>query len=150
MSDPAMSPEAEIAPSVPALSAEGLREFVRCLFASTTALLADAGTLALLPSVRGVPCLLSGAIAFAIGLTILTLLGTPWVRSARRERRPLAESGIIALAGSVGRALGELGPSWLTGGTGVDDVDSKTVGAAVVFGGSPPSRKRLLFRLLHA
>ncbi len=144
--DIATSPETASAPLVSALGAEGAHEFIRYLAASAIALLADVGSLWLLTSVVQVPYLLSGALAFGIGLVIVYVLSVRWVFSERTIRSPLAEFAAFALIGVVGLALNEAILWLLTSALGLFYLVSKSASIIVVFSWNFSARKWLLFR----
>src|SRR5215470_3530950 len=75
--------ESEMSLSIAVIGSEGLHEFIRYAFASAVALSWDAGLLWVGTSVLGLPYLLSGAISFVVGLSIVYFLSICWVFANR-------------------------------------------------------------------
>lgn len=148
MSEPDIvtSPESETAPFVSTIGSEGLHEFIRYFVASAIALLVDIGSLWLLTSVAAVPYLLSGAIAFVLGLVTIYVLSVRWVFRKRLVVNPHLEFALFALVGIIGLALNEAVLSVLTGYFGVFYLLSKAASVVLVFSWNFAARKWLLFR----
>lgn len=144
--DIATSPEAETAPALATIGSTGLHEFIRYALASAVALAVDAGTLVLLTSFFGVSYLLSGAIAFVLGLATIYVLSVTWVFDHRALRSPLAEFAAFALIGLVGLALNEAILWLFTSLFGFFYLISKAMSVVVVFSWNFFARKYLLFR----
>ncbi len=143
--DIATAPEGETSPAVSLIGSEHTHEFVRYLLASVLALAADVSALFLLTSVAGISYLLSGALAFTLGLVVIYLLSTRWVFTTRSMQSPLAEFGIFAGIGLVGLALNALVLWILTGWLGVFYLISKFASIVLVFAWNFSARKWMLF-----
>ncbi len=143
------NPASEVAPGVSFIGSEGAHEFVRYFAASGIALIIDIGTLWLLTSVFNVSYLLSGALAFTLGLITVYVLSTRWVFSSHSIKSPLAEFGMFALIGLVGLGLNELVLWLLTGLLGVFYLTSKIASVALVFTWNFAARKWFLFSNTH-
>jgi putative flippase GtrA len=139
------TPEAETSPAICMIGAEGLHEFIRYFIASGVALLTDVGALYGLTSFLGVPYLMSGAIAFCIGVVIIYALSTTWVFDHRLLRDAKTEFVIFALIGIVGLGLNEVVLWILTGLFGLYYLFSKIASVILVFVWNFGARKRLLF-----
>jgi len=148
MHDPdiATSPEAAPTSTFSTLGAEGVHEFIRYFVASAIALLIDIGSLWLLTSVAAVPYLLSGAIAFVLGLVTIYLLSVRWVFRKRLVVNPHLEFALFAGIGIIGLALNEAVLWVLTGYFGVFYLLSKAASVMLVFSWNFAARKWLLFR----
>jgi putative flippase GtrA len=144
--DIATSPEAATAPGVSTLGSEGVHEFIRYFAASLAALAVDVGLLWFLTSVATLPYLLSGAIAFTIGLSVVYVLSVFWVFEARTVRNPVAEFAIFALIGLIGLGFNEAILYLFTAVFGVYYLISKIASVVVVFSWNFAARKWLLFR----
>jgi putative flippase GtrA len=140
------APEKEVAPSLEALGSETTREFLRYLAASALALLIDTGTLWILTSVLNVQYLISGAVAFLLGLSVVYILSVLWVFEHRSLRSVPVEFLVFATIGVIGLALNE-GVLWLfTGFFGFHYLASKGISVVIVFSWNFIARKFLLFR----
>jgi putative flippase GtrA len=144
--DIVVAPESETAPGVEVLGSETTREFMRYFVASALALAADAISLYLLTSVVGVPYLVSGAIAFLFGLSIVYLLSVRWVFERRSLQSPVTEFALFATIGIVGLGLNELVLWLLTGVAGFHYLLSKFGSVVIVFSWNFGARKYFLFR----
>lgn len=144
--DIATSPEAAPTSTLSTLGAEGVHEFIRYFVASLIALGIDIGSLWLLTSVFAVPYLLSGALAFVLGLITVYFLSVRWVFSKRMVRNPHLEFALFALIGIIGLALNEAILWVLTGYFGFFYLLSKVASVIVVFSWNFAARKWLLFR----
>lgn len=148
MADPDIvtTPEAETSTAVSTIGSESLHEFIRYFVASAVALAIDIGALWLLTSVFHVPYLVSGALAFTVGLITVYILSVVWVFSARSLRNPAAEFTVFALIGIVGLGLNEMILYALTSLLGWYYLLSKIASVVVVFSWNFAARKWLLFR----
>ncbi len=148
MSEPDIvtAPESAITPGVSTIGSEGLHEFIRYVVASAIALLVDAGLLWLLTDIAQISYLLSGAVSFTAGLTIVYLLSVYWVFEARTVRSRGAEFLIFAVIGLVGLGLNEVILYILTSMFGVFYLFSKAASVVVVFSWNFAARKWILFR----
>lgn len=144
--DIAVSPEKATAPSVAALGAPATREFIRYFAASALALLIDTGALFVLTSFLAVPYLISGAIAFLLGLVTVYLLSVRWVFEERAMKDKRAEFALFAIIGVVGLLLNEAALALLTGIFGLYYLLSKGASVIIVFSWNFFARKHLLFR----
>ncbi|MCR4325557.1 MAG: GtrA family protein [Patescibacteria group bacterium] len=140
------SPEREMAPSIEALGSSTAHEFLRYFVASAVALVVDAGSLALMISVFGVPYLISGAIAFCLGVATIYLLSIRWVFEKRAFKSAQAEFALFLIIGIVGLGINELILWVLTGQFGFFYLFSKGASVFVVFLWNFFARKTLLFR----
>lgn len=144
-SDIAVSPESESGATVGVIGSRNTREFIRYFAASLVALAVDAGSLALMTSVFGVPYLISGGIAFTLGLITVYFLSVRWVFEVRHMRSVWAEFGIFLVVGLVGLGINE-GVLWvLTGAFGLFYLVSKIASVLIVFTWNFFARKALLF-----
>lgn len=143
--DIATAPEREAGSSMHVLGSEGFHEFLRYAFASAVALLCDVGALTILTSVFGVSYLVSGALAFLVGLLVIYVLSTHWVFAARTSASPWREFALFALIGIVGLGINELVLWVLTGWFGLFYLSSKAASIVLVFAWNFAARKRLLF-----
>lgn len=141
------TPEAETTPALSTMGSEGLHEFIRYVVASAIALLVDAGLLWLLTDFGQISYLLSGAIAFTAGLTVVYLFSVYWVFEARAVESRSAEFLIFAMIGLVGLGLNEVVLYVLTGTFGLFYLVSKAASVVVVFSWNFAARKWLLFRI---
>jgi putative flippase GtrA len=135
-----------VAPGLGVLGSEGLHEFVRYFAASLIALIVDAGLLALLAGVAGMPYLWAGAIAFLAGLATVYLLSVRWVFSKRSLADSRIEALIFAVIGVVGLAINELVLYGLAGLLGFHLGLAKLASVGLVFFWNFGARKYLLFR----
>ena len=149
MSEPvdiAAAPEGEKAPSFEALGSSTLHEFIRYFAASFVALAVDIGVLWLLTSIFGVEYLLSAAVSFLLGLTIVYLASIYWIFETRNMRSPGVEFGIFLIIGLIGLGINE-GVLWLlTGGLGLYYLVSKIASVFIVFSWNFLARKYFLFK----
>lgn len=143
--DLAIRPEAEESPSFTFLVSEHTREFIRYFIASAVALVLDTGTLWLLTSFFGINYLLSGILAFSLGLAVVYVLSVYWVFD-HRHVNALMEFFVFATIGVVGLCLNEIILLVFTGGLGLYYLISKALSVIVVFGWNFAARKLILFR----
>lgn len=117
-------------------------QLFRYLIAGGTAFLVDYLTLVTLTELLRIPYLISAAIAFSMGLTIIYILTISWVFSAGKQ--PRKEIVIFFLTGVTGLLLNELilyiATDWLT----IDYRISKLISTGVVFFWNFFSRKLLI------
>lgn len=128
-----------------ALGSSTLHEFIRYLAASLVALGVDVGVLALLTGVFGVPYLISAAISFLLGLSVIYIASIYWVFEARSMRSPAVEFGVFFTIGLIGLGINELILWVLTGGLGLYYLASKMASVFVVFTWNFFARKYVLF-----
>jgi len=140
------APESAVTPGISSIGSKGLHEFIRYVVASALALLVDAGLLWLLTDFGRVSYLLSGAVSFTAGLTIVYLLSVYWVFEKRAVRSRGAEFLIFAVIGLVGLGLNEVILYVLTSMFGVFYLFSKAASVVVVFSWNFAVRKWILFR----
>ncbi len=140
------TPEAETSSTLSTIGSRGLHEFIRYVAASAIALLIDTGSLFLMTSIFEVPYLISGAIAFTLGLAMVYVLSVVWVFENRVVRSRLAEFAAFALIGIIGLAMNEAILWLLTSAFGFYYLVSKIGSVAVVFTWNFFARKHLLFR----
>ena len=145
-SDIAVSPESESGATVSFLGSRGIGEFARYFVASLIALSADTGSLYLMTSVIGVPYLMSGALAFVLGLIVIYILSITWVFEKRGNRSLPMEFLVFAVIGIVGLAINESILWLLTGYFGLYYLVSKVASVCIVFSWNFAARKWLLFR----
>lgn len=149
MTDPVdivAAPERETAATLSAIGSSGTREFIRYFAASLLALAIDTGTLVFLTSVAGIPYLVSGALAFLLGLVLIYFLSIYWVFERRDMHNRSIEFGIFLLIGIVGLGINE-GVLWiLTGFFGFYYLLSKIASVLLVFTWNFFARKHVLFR----
>lgn len=145
--DIATSPESAPTSTLSTLGAEGIHEFIRYFVASLVALIIDVGSLWVLTSLLGVPYLLSGAVAFTLGVITVYILSVRWVFSERMVRNPHLEFLLFAGIGLVGLGINELVLWALTSIGGVFYLVSKMASVVVVFSWNFAARKWLLFRV---
>ncbi len=100
-------------------------------------------------SVLGVDYLISGAIAFLVGLTIVYILSVRWVFEARALSDWKAEFLVFAMIGVVGLGLNELVLWILTGYFDLFYMFSKVASVVAVFSWNFGARKYLLCRRTH-
>lgn len=143
--DIATAPEREAGSSMHVLGSEGFHEFIRYAVASGIALLCDVGALTILTSVFDVSYLVSGAIAFIIGLIVIYILSTHWVFTELPRMNAWRAFAVFALIGIVGLGINELVLWVLTGWFGLFYLSSKAASIVLVFAWNFAARKRLLF-----
>ena len=144
--DIATAPESESGAAIRAIGSRNTREFIRYFAASFIALAVDAGSLALMTSIFGVPYLISGGIAFTLGLITVYMLSIRWVFEVRHVRSVWAEFFIFLVIGAIGFCINE-GVLWLlTGVFGLFYLVSKIASVLIVFTWNFFMRKFLLFR----
>ncbi len=96
-------------------------------------------------SVFGVPYLISGGVAFTLGLIVIYILSVRWVFEVRHVRSIWAEFTVFVVIGIIGLGLNE-GVLWvLTGYFGLFYLVSKIASVLVVFTWNFFARKFLLF-----
>jgi len=144
--DIAVSPESHSGTTVSFLGSRGIGEFLRYLVSSLVALLADTGTLYLLTSIFDVPYLISGAIAFILGLIVIYVLSINWVFEMRGNRSPAMEFLVFGVIGIVGLGINEAILLLFTGFFGYFYLVSKIASVLVVFTWNFSARKWFLFR----
>ncbi|MEY4747513.1 MAG: hypothetical protein RLZZ416_562 [Candidatus Parcubacteria bacterium] len=138
------NPESEVS-SLGALGSQNLHEFLRYGVASAIALVVDAGSLVLLTSYLGVPYLISGAIAFSLGIAVIYFLSINWVFEKRTMESATAEFSLFFVIGVIGLLINELVLFVLTGEYGVYYMFSKGTSIVIVFFWNFFARKYLLF-----
>lgn len=148
MSEPDIvtSPESAVTPGISSIGSEGLHEFIRYVVASAIALAVDAGLLWLLTDFGQISYLLSGAVAFTAGLTIVYLFSIYWVFETRAVRSRGAEFLVFAIIGLIGLGLNEVILYILTSMFGLFYLFSKAASVVVVFSWNFATRKWILFR----
>lgn len=148
--DIATAPESQTTPALSSIGSEGFHEFIRYGVASLVALTADIGSLWLLTDIFGFSYLLSGALAFTIGLIAIYFLSVYWVFEKRAVGSRTAEFAIFALIGLVGLGFNEAILYVLTSLFGVYYLVSKIASVLVVFSWNFAARKWVLFRTTNA
>lgn len=141
------TPEAATTSSISSIGSEGLHEFIRYGVASALALTTDTATLWFLTSIIGIPYLLSGAIAFVVGLIMIYILSVYWVFARRAFENRWIEFLVFSLIGLVGLAINEAILYFLTSVFGFFYLVSKLASVAFVFTWNFAARKWLLFRV---
>lgn len=145
-SDIAVAPESQSGATVGLIGSRNTREFVRYFAASLVALVVDAGSLALMTSVLGVQYLISGGVAFTLGLITVYVLSIRWVFETRHMRSVWVEFLVFLIVGVIGLGINE-GVLWLlTGVFGLFYLVSKIASVLVVFTWNFFARKALLFK----
>jgi putative flippase GtrA len=132
--------------SLAAAGSSSMHEFIRYFVASFVALLVDAGSLYVLTSYFAVDYLVAGALAFALGITVIYILSVTWVFEARTSKSVGYEFLVFLVIGILGLGLNEL-VLWV--GTGIFLLPillSKLLSVAVVFSWNFGARKAMLFR----
>jgi putative flippase GtrA len=138
--------ERETAPAVSFLGSKGIHEFIRYAVASAAALALDVGSLWLFVEMFHVPYLVSGAVAFLVGLTVIYILSVYWVFDARVLSSRRAEFMLFALIGVIGLLLNEFMLWLFTERFGLFYMFSKLASVIVVFSWNFGARKWFLFR----
>ena len=146
MADIVTTPETEPTATLSIIGSEGTREFIRYTVASAIALGIDITTLFALTNWFNVSYLLSGAIAFTLGLLIVYVLSVRWVFEHRVTRNWSTEFFIFALIGLVGLGINEAFLWFFTSIFGVYYLLSKIASVVAVFTWNFCARKYLLFR----
>ena len=141
----AIAPESKPGDTVRIIGSPATGEFVRYFIASLIALAIDAGTLFALTHFFGVHYLVSGVIAFLLGLTTTYLLSITWVFE-RRHVRAGFEFIVFVIIGLIGLLINEVVLWILTGGFGLFYMFSKIASAGIVFLWNFFARKAFLFR----
>lgn len=142
-----------------------LKQLIRTLFTSKTdktwiqlfrygivggtALAVDWGTLAFLTEICGINYLISGGIAFILGLTVNYLLSIRWVFDVRNVEQPVLELLIFAVIGVIGLGINELILWLFTEKVGIYYMQSKMISAGIVFFWNFIARKLILFRRVN-
>ena len=144
--DVVTTPEAAPSIALSSMGSEGLHEFIRYVVASAIALVLDIATLSFLTSVAGVPYLLSGAIAFLVGLTAVYFLSVRWVFAERTLSNPWAEFLLFAGIGVVGLMINEVILYVFTSLFGFFYLFSKMASVIFVFTWNFGVRKIFLFK----
>ena len=144
--DPVRTPEDMTTSAFSAFGSRNAHEFIRYFGASLLALAVDAGSLALMTSVLGIPYLISGALSFSLGLIVIYVLSIMWVFEKRDMHNPVNEFIIFAIVGIVGLGINELVLWFLTGYFGFFYLVSKVASVIIVFTWNFFARKALLFR----
>jgi len=137
--------ESEMSLSIVVIGSEGLHEFIRYACASAIALGWDTGLLWLGTSVLGLPYLLSGAISFVVGLSIVYFLSIYWVFANRWLLNPKYEFLVFASIGAVGLVLNEIILFIFTEIFGFFYLLSKIGSIVAVFAWNFAMRKLILF-----
>ncbi len=140
------APESEAGISLSAIASQDTREFIRYFAASLVALVVDFGILTYLTGVLNIDYLISGAIAFFLGLAIVYTLSVLWVFDRRSVRTPFVEFIIFAAIGIAGLFLNEVVLWLFTGVFGMFYLISKCLSVVLVFMWNYIARKFLLFR----
>lgn len=142
----ATSPESTTGDTTSRVGSSGAREFIRYFAASLVALCVDTGSLAFMTSILDVPYLVSGAVAFFLGLVVIYIFSIYWVFKRRDVHSKALEFGVFLVIGIVGFFINE-GVLWLlTGYFGVFYLISKVASVFIVFTWNFFARKRFLFR----
>jgi putative flippase GtrA len=141
-----LKPEFETSLSIAAAGSEGLHEFIRYTLASGLALSLDTGFLWLGTSSIGLPYLLSGAISFLAGLSLVYYLSIHWVFAKRALRDSRLEFLIFGSVGTGGLILTEIILYVFTDLLGVFYILSKFASIIIVFIWNFTMRKLILFR----
>lgn len=135
----------EIAEQLPLIGSQVTHEFIRYFVASGVALSVDVGTLWFLTSMLHVQYLLSGIIAFILGILVIYIFSVAWVFKTRSIQNYSHEFALFAIIGIVGLGLNE-GILWaLTGLLGFHYLFSKIVSVFFVFSWNFVARKSILF-----
>ncbi len=145
-SDIVTTPEAAPAATLSVLGSSGTREFIRYIAASALALAIDVATLSILTSWFAVPYLLSGAIAFTLGLVTVYTLSIWWVFDHRTARNWSTEFILFAVIGLIGLLINEVFLYVFTTALGLHYLLSKAASVIAVFTWNFCARKFLLFR----
>ncbi len=141
----AISPESATTPTLSFLGSGGLHEFIRYFVASAIAMGLDTGVLWLLTSILGVPYLVSGGLAFLVGLATIYILSVYWVFESRALQNIWVEFLMFSVIGIVGLAINELVLWFFTSVVGLYYLWSKAVSVAIVFTWNFSARRELLF-----
>ena len=144
--DVVTTPEAAPSIALSSMGSEGLHEFIRYVVASAIALILDIATLSFLTSIVEVPYLISGAIAFLVGLTSVYFLSVRWVFAERTLSNPWAEFLLFAGIGVVGLAINEAILYVFTSLFGFFYLVSKIASVVFVFTWNFGARKIFLFK----
>ena len=144
--DIATTPEAVSSPTLTIVGARTTHELIRYFLASGIALAVDVGMLWFLTSVLSVSYLISGALAFLLGLGVVYVLSVWWVFERRTLRSPRTEFVIFLFIGIIGLGFNEVILWFLTGYAGFHYLFSKLASIFVVFSWNFGARKFLLFR----
>src|SRR5262249_46731554 len=107
IADIATTPEVESSPTVSVIGSKSTHEFIRYSIASAIAFSVDVGSLWLLTDFFRLRYLVSGAIAFIIGLSIVYSLSVTWVFERRNVTNREAEYALFAGIGIMGLVLNE-------------------------------------------
>jgi len=140
------TPEMESSPTLAVLGSESSHEFIRYTVASAIAFAVDTCSLWLLTSFFGWPYLVSGAVAFILGLSIVYWFSIAWVFEHRNFTNQKAEFAFFAGIGITGLILNEAALWFLTSVVGVHYLISKLASVALVFTWNFGARKLYLFR----
>ena len=140
------APETEATPTLSFLGSTGVHEFIRYFLASGIALAVDVGALTLLTSGVGVSYLISGAIAFLLGLAVVYTLSVVWVFEHRAYKNMQSEFLVFAGVGIVGLGINESVLWLLSGFIGLHYLVAKGASVILVFSWNFGARKYLLFR----
>ncbi|MBP9668973.1 MAG: GtrA family protein [Candidatus Pacebacteria bacterium] len=144
--DVVTTPEATPSVALSSMGSEGLHEFIRYVVASAIALVLDIATLSLLTSILGVPYLVSGAVAFLVGLTAVYILSVRWVFAVRALSNPWTEFLLFAGIGVVGLLINEAVLYLFTSVFGFFYLVSKIASVIFVFTWNFGARKIFLFK----
>src|SRR5262245_49124352 len=140
------TPEVESSPTLSVLGSESTHEFIRYAIASAIAFAADTGSLWLLTGFFGLRYLVSGAIAFILGLSIVYSFSIMWVFERRNFTNRKAEYALFAGIGIVGLVLNEVCLWFFTSVIGFHYLISKLASVVLVFAWNFGARKLSLFR----
>lgn len=144
--DVVTTPEAAPSVALSSLGSEGFHEFIRYAVASGIALALDVAVLSFLTSIAGIPYLISGAVAFLVGLTSVYILSIRWVFAERAFSNPWAEFLLFAGIGIVGLAINEVVLYVFTSMFGFFYLFSKIASVVFVFTWNFGARKVFLFK----
>ncbi len=131
--------------SINIISLEDTHEFIRYFVASAIALAVDFSALWILTSVFLVPYLVSGSLAFTLGLVVIYILSTQWVFTRRSMQNKKLEFLLFASIGIVGLTANHFILWFFTEVVDLFYIVSKVVSVGVVFLWNFSARKLFLF-----
>jgi putative flippase GtrA len=140
------TPDVVSSPTFSVLGSGSAHEFIRYAVASAIAFAVDVGSLWFLTDFFGLRYLLSGAIAFILGLSIVYSFSIMWVFEHRSFTNWKAEYALFAAIGIVGLVLNEACLWFLTSVVGFHYLISKLVSQVLIFAWNFGARKMSLFR----